>query len=74
VREQRRAATANESKRWDELQRRKDQLRPGINPLWFGFVLKEGLNGTVTRIEDHCFFVDLGDGIEGQVHITDMPW
>ena len=65
---------ACEPKRWDELQRGKDTIRPGINPLWLGFVMREGLPGTVARIEEDGFFVDLGDGLEGQVSISDMPW
>jgi hypothetical protein len=61
-------------KRWNELQRIKEQLRPRISPLWLGFILHEELTGTVTRIMNDRFFVDLGEGLEGQVHITDMAW
>jgi uncharacterized protein (TIGR02996 family) len=60
--------------RWGELERRMLALRPAIDPLWLGFVMWEGLSGTVTRIEDRAFYVNLGDGLVGQVHINDLSW
>jgi uncharacterized protein (TIGR02996 family) len=48
-------------------------LRRQMHPLWPGLVLREGVPGVVTRIEEHAFYVDMG-GVEGEVHITEMPW
>src|SRR4051812_34436099 len=33
-----------------EIQNRMQELRGEINPLWLGFVLREGIEGTVTRV------------------------
>jgi uncharacterized protein (TIGR02996 family) len=70
-REQSRPETTPEER--IRLQQRREELRTHIHPLWLGIVLREPVNGTVTRIDDHGFWVDLG-GIEGQVHICDCSW
>src|SRR4051812_39273898 len=55
------------------IQQRRDDLRTRIDSLWLGIVLREPVTGTVTRINDHGFWVDLG-GLEGEVHICDCSW
>src|SRR5262249_52456268 len=58
---------------WSRLQRLRDELRERIDRLWLGLVLREPIRGTVTRIEDDGFWVDLG-GVEGEVHVCDCSW
>ncbi len=38
------------------------------------FTVGEKLTGTVTNITDYGAFVDLGDGVEGLVHVSEMSW
>jgi small subunit ribosomal protein S1 len=49
-----------ESNPWDAIQGR--------------FSVGEQLKGTITNITDYGAFVDLGDGIEGLVHVSEMSW
>lgn len=38
------------------------------------FTVGETLTGAITNITDYGAFVDLGDGIEGLVHVSEMSW
>jgi len=38
------------------------------------FTIGEQLHGKITNITDYGAFVDLGDGIEGLVHVSEMSW
>ncbi len=38
------------------------------------FKVGETLSGKITNITDYGAFVDLGDGIEGLVHVSEMSW
>ena len=45
---------------WDEVAKR--------------FDIGQKLTGTVTNITDYGAFVDLGEGVEGLVHVSEMSW
>jgi small subunit ribosomal protein S1 len=49
-----------ESNPWDNIE---DRFPTGLK-----------MRGTVTNITDYGAFVDLGDGIEGLVHVSEMSW
>jgi uncharacterized protein (TIGR02996 family) len=53
-------------------QRRGLSLRRLIDPLWLGFVMGEDITGVVTRMNNHAFKVDFGDGIVGWCDIADL--
>ena len=38
------------------------------------FDVNQKLTGTVTNITDYGAFVDLGEGVEGLVHVSEMSW
>lgn len=69
---------ANLPARRDELRSRIEQTRFTFwdksveGKLWFGLVFGS-VTGVVTRIENYGFYVDLG-GIEGLVHVSELPW
>ena len=39
-----------------------------------GFPIGSKMSGIVTNITDYGSFVELEDGIEGLVHVTEMSW
>jgi uncharacterized protein (TIGR02996 family) len=59
---------------WDELERRRKQIRPLLDPLWLGFVMRERISVVVKRIEADGVEVDFGDGLVGWASICQFSW